>query len=137
MTKEDKQLEKNRRRTNYHPEVYFLKVLKTKIRRPLHTRLRVSRFYLADTFDQQNFTNLKPVSYTQASPVKFPIEAGEGYTLLVPPNLDSEYWELDGTTSFTQGFYAVYPASKGMIYYRRFDTYLLGYAVSLMTLLGL
>jgi len=100
-------------------------------------RYAVSRFYLADTIDQHNFTNLKPISYTQASPVKFHIEAGEGYTVFVPPNLDPEYWELEGAPSLTQGFYGVYPASKGRIYYKRFDTYLLGYAVSLMTLLGL
>ncbi|MFZ3169539.1 MAG: alpha-(1-_3)-arabinofuranosyltransferase family protein [Candidatus Methanoperedens sp.] len=100
-------------------------------------RHAVSRFYLADTIDQHNFTNLKPISYIQASPVKFHVEAGEGYTVFIPPNLDSEYWELEGAPSLKQGFYAVYPASKGRIYYKRFDTYLLGYAVSLMTLLGL
>lgn len=69
--------------------------------------------------------------------MKFQAEAGEGYTVFVPPNLDSDYWELEGAPSLNQGFYAVYPASKGTIYSRRFDTYLIGYAVSLMTLLGL
>jgi hypothetical protein len=97
----------------------------------------VSRFYSSDTIDQQNFTDLKPISYTQASPVKFHVEAGEGYLIFVPPNLNSEYWELEGRQSIVNGSYAVYPADVGTIYYRRFDTYLLGYAVSLMTLLGL
>ena len=69
--------------------------------------------------------------------MKFNAEAGGGYIVFVPPNLDSGYWELEGTPSLTQGFYAAYTASKGTIYFRRFDTYLLGYAVSLMTLLGL
>lgn len=97
----------------------------------------VSRFYLADTIDQQNFTYLKPISYTQASPVKFNAEAVEGYIVFVPPNLDSDYWELDGAPSLAQGFYAIYPAAEGTIYYRRFDTYLLGYIVSLVTLICL
>jgi hypothetical protein len=69
--------------------------------------------------------------------VKFHVETGEEYTVFVPPNLDSDYWELESAPSFKQSFYAIYPADKGMIYYRRFDTYLIGYAVSLMTLLGL
>ena len=37
----------------------------------------------------------------------------------VPPNLDSDNWEA------------------GTIYYRRFNTYLIGYAVSLVALIGL
>jgi len=51
--------------------------------------------------------------------MKFNAEAGGGYIVFVPPNLDSGYWELEGTPSLTQGFYAAYTASKGTIYFRR------------------
>lgn len=97
----------------------------------------VSRFYQADKIDQQNSTDLKPISYTQASPVKFHEEAGEGYIVFVPPNMDSDYWELEGRTSMVNGSYAVYHAEMGTIYYRRFDTFLFGYIVSLLTFIGL
>ncbi|MCE8424857.1 MAG: DUF3367 domain-containing protein [Candidatus Methanoperedens sp.] len=97
----------------------------------------VSRFYLADTIDQENFSDLKPISYNQVSPVKFHVAGGEGYIIFVPPNLNSEYWEFKGQPSIVNGSYAVYPSGVGTIYYKRFDTYLLGYAVSLITLLWL
>jgi len=76
------------------------------------------------------------LNYSQVSPVKFQVNSDKGYILFVPPNLDSNYWELDGRSSPGNGFYAMYPATAGNIYYKRFDTYLIGYAVSLMTLLG-
>ena len=98
----------------------------------------VSRFYLSTSPSQdQPGTSFESLNYTQVSPVKFQVNADKGYILFVPPNLDSDYWELEGAPSLTHGFYAVYPPGKGTIYYRRFDTYLLGYAVSLMTLLGI
>jgi hypothetical protein len=65
------------------------------------------------------------------------VKADAGYVVFVPPNLDSEYWEFDRSPSAAQGFYAIYPAQTGTIYYRRFDTYLIGYIVSLVTLVGL
>jgi len=98
----------------------------------------VSRFYLSTSPSQdQPGTSFESLNYTQVSPVKFQVNADKGYILFVPPNLDSDYWELEGAPSLTHGFYAVYPPGKGTIYYRRFDTYLPGYAVSLMTLLVL
>lgn len=104
----------------------------------------VSRFYLSsspppsDPQEQSEFIkSLKPSDYTQLSPVKFSVNANAGYVVFVPPNLDSEWWELDGQTSTIKEFYAVYPAGSGMVYYRRFNTYLAGYLVSLVTLTGL
>lgn len=104
----------------------------------------VSRFYLSsspppsDPQEQSEFIkSLKPSDYTQLSPVKFSVNANAGYVVFVPPNLDSEWWELDGQTSTINGFYAVYPAGPGMVYYKRFDTYLVGYLASLVTLIGL
>lgn len=100
----------------------------------------VSRFYLSPSDPQKQpefISALAPVGYTQSSPVKFHVEADTGYIVFVPLNLDSEYWELDGKPSVESGFYAVYPAGEGTIYYRRFDTYLLGYFISLITLIGL
>ncbi len=104
----------------------------------------VSRFYLSslpppsDPQKQSEFIpSLKPSDYKQLSPVKFSVNADAGYVVFVPPNLDSEWWELDGQTSTIKGFYAVYPAGPGMVYYKRFDTYLVGYLVSLVTLIGL
>jgi hypothetical protein len=104
----------------------------------------VSRFYLSSSLppsgpeEQSEFNkSLKPSDYTQLSPVKFSVNADAGYVVFVPPNLDSEWWELDGQTSTIKGFYAVYPAGSGMVYYTRFNTYLVGYFVSLVTLIGL
>ncbi|WP_179293788.1 alpha-(1-_3)-arabinofuranosyltransferase domain-containing protein [Candidatus Methanoperedens nitratireducens] len=104
----------------------------------------VSRFYISslpppsEPQKQSEFIpSLKPSDYTQVSPVKFSVNADAGYVVFVPPNLDSEWWELDGRTSTIKGFYAVYPAGSGMVYYRRFDTYLVGYLVSIVTLIGL
>jgi hypothetical protein len=104
----------------------------------------VSRLYLShslpssDTQKQSEFiSSLKPLNYEQNSPVKFSVKADAGYVVFVPPNLDSEYWEFDRSPSAAQGFYAIYPAQTGTIYYRRFDTYLIGYIVSLVTLVGL
>jgi hypothetical protein len=104
----------------------------------------VSRFYLSsslppsDPEEQSEFIkSLKPSDYTQLSPVKFSVNANAGYVVFVPPNLDSEWWELDGRTSTNKGLYAVYPAGSGMVYYTRFNTYLVGYFVSLVTLIGL
>jgi hypothetical protein len=85
--------------------------------------------------------NLVPLGYTKLSPVKYAVDAPDKrYIVFVPPNFDSNNWELDGVGSLRDGYYAVYPASsvkKGAVYYRRFDTYLLGYAVSLITMVGL
>ncbi|VVB84163.1 Uncharacterised protein [uncultured archaeon] len=104
----------------------------------------VSRFYLSsspppsDPQEQSEFIlSLKPSDYTQLSPVKFSVNADAGYVVFVPPNLDSDWWELDGQTSTINRFYAVYPAGSGMVYYGRFNTYLVGYLVSLVTLIGL
>jgi putative transposase len=69
--------------------------------------------------------------------VKFRVDANAGYILFVPANLDSAYWELGGRQSLTNGFYAVYPAGEGTVYYRRFDTYVAGYLISLVTFIGL
>lgn len=96
----------------------------------------VSRFYQSPSPEPQ-FTSLSPLPYTQTSPVKFHIKANGGYIVFIPPNLDSDYWELEGNPSLAHGFYALYPASEGTIYYRVFDTYLLGYAISLLTLIVL
>lgn len=57
--------------------------------------------------------------------------------MFVPPDLNSDNWELGRQPSIVKGLYAVYPAEAGTIYYRRFNTYLIGYAVSLVTLIGL
>jgi len=96
----------------------------------------VSRFYLSQSpkADPLTFT---PIPYTQHSPVKFTANASSGYLIFIPPNLDSDYWELNGAPSLAQGFYAVYHAAEGEVYYRRFDTYLIGYIVSLVTLICL
>jgi hypothetical protein len=69
--------------------------------------------------------------------VKFHIKAEAEYIVFVPPNLDSEHWELEGKRSVVNGVYAVYPAGEGTIYYQRFDTYVFGYIVSLLTFIGL
>ncbi len=69
--------------------------------------------------------------------MKFSVKTEAEYIVFVPPNLDSDYWELEGEPSTAKGFYAVYPAGEGTIYYRRFDTYLLGYVISLLTLIVL
>ncbi|MBU4221784.1 MAG: DUF3367 domain-containing protein [Euryarchaeota archaeon] len=96
----------------------------------------VSRFYISPDIKPE-FSALKPLEYTQTSPVKFSVNADAGYIMFVPPNLDSEYWVLENKPSSVQDFYAVYPAGDGAIYYKRFDTYLSGYFLSLITLLGL
>jgi len=104
----------------------------------------VSRVYLSSSLpssDPENqsgsILSLKPSDYTKISPVEFSVREEAGYIIFVPPNLDAEYWELDRQPSIANGLYAVYPAKEGTIYYRRFDTYLVGYLVSLVTLIGL
>ncbi len=97
----------------------------------------VSRFYLSSSPEPQAVSSLSPVPYTISSPVKFHINVDKGYVLFIPPNLDSDNWELDGQHSVMNGFYAVYPAGERTIYYRRFDTYILGYIISLTALIGL
>ncbi len=56
----------------------------------------VSRFYLSPEELPESFTSLSPLPYTQTSPVKFSIKAEAEYIVFVPPNLDSDYWELEG-----------------------------------------
>ena len=104
----------------------------------------VSRFYLShslppsDPQKQSEFiSSLQPLSYEQNSPVEFSVKADAGYIMFVPPNLDSEYWEFDRSPPVTHGFYAIYPAKEGVVYYRQFDIFLVGYIVSLVTLIGL
>lgn len=100
----------------------------------------ISRVYLyfppSEIAQPEFFTTLRPVGYTQHSPVKFHVNA-TGYLLFSSPNLDSDYWELEGRPSILNGFYAVYPAREGAIYYRRFNTFLVGYLASLIALAGL
>ncbi len=96
----------------------------------------VSRFYHSPSLEPQ-FLSLLPIPYTQSSPVEFSVKAEAEYIVFVPPNLDSDCWELEGKPSLAHGFYAIYPAGEGTIYYRRFDTYLLGYVISLLTLMVL
>jgi len=84
--------------------------------------------------------NLAPLGYTKLLPVKYEVDTPDKrYIVFVPPNFDSNYWELDGVESLNNGYYAVFPASsvKSIVYYTRFNTYLLGYAVSLLTVVGL
>jgi len=50
------------------------------------------------------FTYLKPLPYTQTSPVKFQIKAEAEYIVFMPPNLDSDYWELNSKPSLAMGF---------------------------------
>ncbi|VVB86700.1 Uncharacterised protein [uncultured archaeon] len=97
----------------------------------------VSRFYLPSSQEPRNFSSLSPLPYTESLPVDFHVNADKGYILFVPPNLDSAYWEFDGRPSIMSGFYAVYPAGEGTVYYRKFNTYLLGYIISLAALIGL
>ncbi|MBU4223489.1 MAG: hypothetical protein KKA10_18025 [Euryarchaeota archaeon] len=96
----------------------------------------VSSFYQSPS-PEPRFLSLSLLPYTQTSPVEFSEKTEAEYIMFVPPSLDSDYWGLEGKPSLAHGFYALYPAREGTIHYRRFDTYLLGYAVSLLTLMAL
>ena len=103
---------------------------------------RVSRCYQTDdpgfASGGGNIENLEPLGCTELSPVRFRVDApGKKYIVFVSPNHNADYWRLEGEPSLTDGFYAVYPAGGGTVYYKRFDTYLIGYIISLLTLFGL
>ncbi len=104
----------------------------------------VSRFYRSPTpvtlesWREPDFVeSLTPISYRESSPVKFDVRGESGFIVFVPPNLDSRYWEFEGTPSLLDGFYAVYPAGEGSVYYTRFNICLIGYLLSLLTLIGI
>lgn len=99
----------------------------------------VSRFYSSLTqFSSKNHNqSLIPIDYVQISPVKFSIKTDDDNIIFVPPNLDSMYWELDGQPSRERGINGIFPGQKGTIYYSRFNTYLGGYVVSLLTLVSI
>jgi len=96
----------------------------------------VSRLYQT-SYLSEPLSDLEPLNHTQESPVEFSTKADSGYIVFVPPNLDSAHWEFNGKTSITSGFYAAYPSENGRIYYTRFNTFLIGYLVSFLTLIWL
>lgn len=104
---------------------------------------QVSRFYYSPNLPtsspkQHEYTSsLEPIGFKQFSPVKFFTNKTNGYIVFVPSNLNSDYWKLNGNPSMVNDFIAIYQAKKGQIYYKRFDTYLMGYIVSLITLIGI
>lgn len=65
----------------------------------------VSRFYHFHSPEPQ-FSSPSLLPYTQSSPVKFSVKAEAEYIIFIPPNLDSDYWELEGKPSLAHGFYA-------------------------------
>jgi len=71
--------------------------------------------FIAGRGDIQNLTLL---SYTKLSSVKYEVDVPDKrYVVFVPPNLDSNCWELDSIESLNNGYYAVFPAKLKSIVY--------------------
>jgi hypothetical protein len=94
----------------------------------------VSRAYQSS---DGTFERAKPLQSEKISPVRYRIgEPDEPYVIFVAPNLDSRYWEMGSKTSESLAPYAVFEVDEEReIYWRRFEVYKLGYAISITAVL--